>query len=149
MNAKIRDNTLKIKQLVAERKGFEQWVTDRHDRAKTAPSPFDEVFERLRLDRPQRGKRYDLRAALAELDDGNVRAVFVTKERRLYRVGRLRAESAVLRVEGSDEPLHTLSIEGTDLSALRKLRAALDLDGHDNIAVHEVISHELRVLDGG
>jgi len=148
-NAKIRDNTLKIKQLVAERKGFEQWVSDRHERAKTAPSPFDDLFERLRLDRPQRGKRYDLRTALARLDGDDVRAVFVAKERRIYRIGELRAESAVLRVEGSDEPLHTLSIEGTDLGALRKLRAELDLTGQDNIAIHEVIGHELGVLDGG
>ena len=33
-NAKIRDNTLKIKQLIAARKGFEQWTSDRHRSAE-------------------------------------------------------------------------------------------------------------------
>ena len=40
-NAKIRNNTLKIKQLVAERKGFERWTSDRHRTADSVPSPFD------------------------------------------------------------------------------------------------------------
>ncbi len=79
-NAKIRGNTLKIKQLVAEHKGFEQWTRDRHRTAESTPTPFDLIFEQLGLDRPQRGEEYDLYTEIAGLDAAaGVRAVFVTK----------------------------------------------------------------------
>jgi len=141
-NAKIRDNTLKIKQLVAERKGFEQWTRDRHRTADSAPSPFDTIFAKLGLDRPQRGEEYDLFEAIAALDaDAGVRAVFVTKERRRYRIGDLRAEATDIRIRGTDEVLHTLSIEGDDLDQLASLRKRLGLRGEDNISVHNALDH--------
>ena len=143
-NAKIRNNTLKIKQLVAERKGFEHWSSDRHRSADSAPTPFDEIFERLRLDRPQRGKAYDLRDEVDALDpDSGVRAVFVTKERRHYRVGRLRAEATDIKIHETGEVLYTLSIEGDDLDELTVLRKRLGLRDEDNIAVHHALDQEL------
>lgn len=143
-NAKIRDNTLKVKQLVAERKGFEQWTRDRHRTADSAPSPFDAIFEQLGLDRPQRGEEYDLFEEIARLGvDSGVRAVFVTKERRRYRIGDLRAEATDIRIHGTDEVLHTLSIEGDDLGQLATLRKRLGLRGEDNISVHNALDHEI------
>ena len=141
-NAKIRDNTLKIKQLVAERKGFEQWTRDRHRSAGSTPSPFDVIFEQLGLDRSQRGEEYDLFEEIAALDaDAGVRAVFVTKQRRRYRIGNLRAEATDIQIHGTDEVLHTLSIEGDDLDQLAALRKRLGLRGEDNISVHNALDH--------
>lgn len=143
-NAKIRDNTLKIKQLVAERKGFEQWSSDRHRTADSAPSPFDTIFEQLGLDRPQRGEEYDLFEEIAALGpDAGVRAVFVTKERRRYRIRDLRAEATDIRIRETGEVLHTLSIEGDDLEQLSALRKRLGLRGEDNIAVHHALDLEI------
>ncbi len=142
-NAKIRNNTLKIKQLVAERKGFEQWTSDRHRTADSAPSPFDTVFEQLGLDRPQRGEEYDLFDEIAALDPASsVRAVFVIKERRRYRIGELRAEATDIKIRETGEVLHTLSIEGDDLDELAALRKRLGLRDEDNIAVHNALDLE-------
>ncbi len=142
-NAKIRGNTLKIKQLVAERKGFEQWTSDRHRTADSTPSPFDIIFEQLGLDRPQRGEEYDLVEEIAALDgDAGVRAVFVTKERRRYRIGDLRAEATDIRIRENSDVLHTLSIEGDDLDQLGALRKRLGLRGEDNMAVHNALDLE-------
>ena len=139
-NAKIRDNTLKIKQLVAERKGFEQWTRDRHRSAGSTPSPFDAIFEQLGLDRSQRGEEYDLNTEIAALDaQAGVRAVFVTKERRRYRIGDLRAEATDIKIRDTGEVLHTLSIEGDDIDELSALRKRLGLRGEDNIAVHHAL----------
>jgi hypothetical protein len=143
-NAKIRNNTLKIKQLVAERKGFEQWTSDRHRTADSAPTPFDEIFAQLRLDRPQRGKSYDLRNEIDGLDsDSGVRPVFVAKERHRYRIVRLRAETTDIKIRDTGEILHTLSIEGDDLDELTALRDRLGLRDEDNIAVHNALELEL------
>jgi len=142
-NAKIRDNTLKVKQLVAERKGFEQWTRDRHRTVDSTPSPFKAIFEQLGLDRPQRGEEYDLDTAIAALDaHSGVRAVFVTKERRRYRIGDLRAEVTDIEIRGTGEVLHTLSIEGDDIDELSALRKRLGLRGEDNIAFHHALEHD-------
>lgn len=143
-NAKIRDNTLKVKQLIDERKGFEQWTSDRHRNVESAPSPFDAIFEQLRLDRPARGKKYHLPSELESLDpELGVRAVFVVKRRQRYSVGALKAEATDIEISETGEVLHTLSIEGDDLDELMALRKALDLRDHDNIAVHKALDHEL------
>lgn len=139
-NAKVRDSTLKVKQLVSERKGFERWSSNRYRSAKTTPSPFDELFDDLNLDRPQRGKKYDIERAVRELDpDCGVRAVFVTKERQRFRIGDLLAEVTDIEFDDSDEVLHTLSVEGDDLKALVALRKELGLRGEPNLAMHQAI----------
>ena len=138
-NAKIRDNTLKLKQLITEHKGFERWASAKHRKAKTAPSPFDMLFEELDL--AQAGdKRYDLAEAVAALDPAlGVRAVFVVKDRIRYRIGELRAEATKVRIEGTNQALHTLVIEGDDLDALRQLRKTLGLRDEPNTPVHAAI----------
>ncbi len=139
-NAKVRDNTLKIKELVAEDKGFERWSSGRYHTADSAPTPFDTLFDELNLDRPQRGKKYDLVRAINELDPAlGVRAVFVTKERRRYRIGSLKAEVTDIEIDDVEEPMRTLAIEGENLDELIKLRKRLGLIDEDNVAVHQVI----------
>ncbi len=143
-NAKVRDNTLKIKQLIEDDNGFQRWASGRHRTAESTPTPFDEIFEQLNLDRPQRGKSYDLRRAVAELDSkSGVRAVFVRKKRKRYAVGGLRAEVTDIELRDSGDVLHTLSIEGDNLDELIELRKKLGLHGEPNLAVHEAIEAEL------
>jgi hypothetical protein len=140
LNVKIRDSTLKIKQLVAERKGFEQWRSDRHHSVDTVPTPFDTIYLRLGLDRPQDGEDVDITAVAAAADlDCGVRLVIVNKQRRRFRVGDLRAESTDLTITETGAVLHTLSIEGDDLDQLRALRRRLGLHGHENVAVHNAL----------
>ncbi|MFK8023383.1 MAG: hypothetical protein AB8G26_05395 [Ilumatobacter sp.] len=143
-NAKVRDNTLKIKQLIDEDKGFEQWASGRHRTAASVPSPFDDVFDLLRLDRPQRGKKYDLERAVGALrkSDG-VDAVFVMKHRTRYRIGSMRAEIAEIVVRDSGHVLHSLSIEGDDVDDLKALRKQLGLRGEPNLAMHQAILDEV------
>lgn len=139
-NAKVRNNSLKIKQLVAADKGFERWSSDRPETADDAPSPFDELFERLRLDRPQRGKSYNLYDEISRIDtDPDTRAVFVKKQRRRYTIGELRAEATDIVILESSKVLRTLAIEGDDLDDLVKLRKRLGLKDERNLAVHEAI----------
>lgn len=143
-NAKVRDNTLKIKQLVAEDKGFERWSRDEHLVSDTTPSPFDQLFDDLRLDRPQRGKSYDLAKAVAKLDPkSGVRAVFVTKRRRRYRIGEVRAEVTDIEIHETSEVLRTLSFEGDDLKELVALRKELGVKHEPNVAVHQAIENEM------
>lgn len=143
-NVKIRNNVLKVKQLIAERKGFEQWSSDRLHSAEAAPNPFDEIFEQLRLDRPQRGKKYDLASEIDGLDpDSGVRAVFVEKTRQHYRIGSLRAEVTDIEILESGEVLKTILIEGDDLAELRALRSDLGLRDAENVAVHQALDAEL------
>ena len=102
------------------------------------------MFEQLRLDRPQRGKRYDIYAEVARLDpETGVRAVFVTKLRRTFRVGGLRAEVTDVEIHETGEVLRCLSIEGDDLDELTALRDRLGLRGEDNVAVHNALESEL------
>lgn len=139
-NAKVRNNSLKIKQLVSEDKGFERWSAERPLSADAAPSPFDGLFEQLRLDRPQRGKSYDLYDAVSSLDaDPDTHVVFVVKQRRRYTIGKLRAEVTDIEVTETSEVLHTLAIEGESLDDLVALRKKLGLRDQPNVAVHEVI----------
>lgn len=49
-NAKLRGDSVKIKQLVAARKGFEHWISERRQRTDSAPSPFDDLLEDVGLD---------------------------------------------------------------------------------------------------
>jgi hypothetical protein len=147
LNAKVRDNTLKVKQLVAERKGFERWTSNRHDVAHTAPAPFGTLAEQLGLHRRERDA--DLRTAFAAFGAAaGVRLVFVAKHRRRYRVGSLRAEATDIRLLDTGEVLHTLSIEGDDLKRLVALRARLGLRGEDNVAVHNVLRRRRSQVTG-
>ncbi len=136
-NAKVRDDTLKVKRLVDRERGFDRWDSNWHRRAKSAPSPFDEVFDDLSLDRPQRGKSYSLVKAVSTLDeDSAARAVFVTKSRTRYRIGSIRGEVTQIDVHDTSTSLQTIAIEGNNLDKLVALRRTLGLKGHTNVAMH-------------
>ncbi len=140
-NVKIRDNILKIKQLIEEDQGFERWASGKHRSADSAPSPFETLFADLNLDRPRRGKSYDLAKAVAKLDPKlGVRAVFVVKNRHRYRIGGLRAEVTEVRIKETKQVLRTLSIEGDDLDELVSLRKKLGLRDEPNTPVHQAIN---------
>lgn len=141
-NAKVRGRSLKVKELVGTKKGFERWATTWHEDAESAPAPFDELFEDLRLDRPARGRRFDLPKQVARLDDGGPRPVFVTKRRRRYRVGAIRAEHTEIEIQGSCERLQTIAIEGDDLDSLIALRKELGLKKDENLPMHLAIDSE-------
>ncbi len=140
-NAKVRDETLKLKHLVDSAKGFEEWASRRFRTADETPSPYDELFEALRLDRPARGKRWDIETAVERLDpELGIEAIFVEKERVRYRIGSIRAEATDIVLVDRQQTLHTLLIEGGDLDELVALRKQLGLKGEDNIAVHQAIA---------
>lgn len=143
-NAKVRDNTLKLKQLIAHHEGFEQWASHKHRSAVTAPSPFDTLFDELQLGRSRQCKPHDLAEAVGALDPSlGVRAMLVVKDRCRYRIGALRGESTKVRIPGTKQVLRTLSIEGDDLDGLLRLRATLGLRGEPNTPVHQVIDPEV------
>ena len=143
-NAKVRDSTLKIKRLIAEERGFEQWTSEWHHKSKTTPAPFDELFDDLHLDRLNRGKKFSITKAVKGLDDDHdARPVFVTKHRVRYRVGTARAEVTDIVVETTGEELQTLAIVGNDLDELVALRKELGLKKSENVAVHVAIDPEV------
>ena len=147
-NAKVRNNTLKIKQLVAEDRGFERWKSRRYRSSAVTPTPFDDVFDDLRLDRPQRGKSFDIEKAARSLDpELGIRPVLVSKRRRRYEVGDLLAEVTDIKVKGEPRVLRTLSIEGDDLDELAALRRKLGLKGEPNVAVHRAIDEHHDDVD--
>ena len=133
-NAKVRDRSMKVKQLVAEQSGFEQWTSDWYQQADGVPEPFDALFIALRLGR--RNKTKDLSKAAAKLVDTSARIVFVEKRRRRYRIGDIRAEVADIEIVGSSERLFSLAIEGPDLDAMVALREELGLNNVPNKAMH-------------
>lgn len=141
-NAKIRDRSMKIKQLVSTKRGFERWTSDWYRKADGVPPPFDDLFTELRLDRSAKGKPFDVTKAAARLDDDVARVVFVSKNRRRYRIGDIKAEVTDVDVEGADEVLRTLAIEGPDLDELIALRKKLGLKDVPNMAMHVAISEQ-------
>lgn len=139
-NAKVRDSTLKLKRLVAEEKGFEQWASQWHHKAKSTPAPFDDLFDDLHLDRLSRGKKFSIKKAVKGLEDGHdARPVFVTKHRIRYRVGSVRAEITEITIRDTGDELQTIAIVGDQLDELVVLRKTLGLKGSDNVAVHVAI----------
>lgn len=139
-NAKIRKEGLKIKRLVSVVDGFEQWAADRHRCDETAPSPFRTVLDRLRSARAECGTSYGSAGLLASLGrDAGVLAVFVSKNRRKFRVGDLRAEATDITVRETGKVLSTMSIQGADLDELRALREYLGLRAEENLAVHRAL----------
>lgn len=135
-NAKVRDRGMKLKQLVAEERGFEVWTSNWHRASKTAPAPFDGLFDDLKLGR----SKFDLEKAVKQLDSDDVNeTVFVTKKRRRFRIGSIRAEVTDVTIDETGEVMRSLSIEGDDLDELVALRKKLGLVDEDNVPVHVAI----------
>lgn len=140
-NVKVRGNTLKLKRLVAERKGFERWVSGTYHPDDELPAPFEELCEELDLDRVRSKGSYSLSTAIDELDpELGVTAVFVAKRRRRYDIGLLRAEVTEIVIKDTKESLTTLAIEGENLGELIELRKQLGLKREPNVPVHQAIA---------
>jgi hypothetical protein len=122
-NVKVRNGTLKIKRLVAELDGFEQWAWDRHGCDAMTPSPSEALGD----------------AFTSLVPHAAHHRVFVTKKRRRLRLGDLRAETTDITVHETGTVMNTLAIEGTDLDGLRDLRQRLGLRARDNLAVHRAL----------
>lgn len=143
-NVKVRNDTLKLKQLVTHERGFQVWHSDCPQDAASAPEPFDQFFADLSLDRAQQDKKYDLTEAVGDLDSDDATAVFVTKHRTRYRIGSLRAEVSRILVHDSPTRLRTIAIEGTTLKGLRKLLRQLGLDREPNVPFHLALEDALE-----
>lgn len=138
-NAKVRDRRMKLKQLVAEERGFEVWTSNWHRASKTAPDPFGDLFDDLRLGR----SKFDLVKAVKKLDSDDVNeTVFVTKKRRRFRIGGIRAEVTDVTIDATGEVLRTLAIEGDDLDELVALRKKLGLAKEENVPMHVAIGSD-------
>ena len=136
VNVKVRDRILKVKQLVEREDGFERWESNRYRAADTAPAPFCELFEQLHRLHEQHGKAFDLAKAVARLDkSAEGRAVLVTKERRRFRIGSMRAEITDVTLDHTGNVLRTLAIEGDDLDELVQLRKTARAQGIDERGV--------------
>ena len=99
----------------------------------------------LDLDRLRKEKRFKLTDALKGLDaDSGVRVVFVTKQRRRYFIGDLKAEVTDVKIAETGEVVRTLSIEGDDLQELVKLRKKLGLKGEPNTSMAQFIDPEVE-----
>lgn len=137
-NAKIRENQLKVKRLIGERLGFQRWSSMRHRAAANAPEPFSKLVTDLTSARALDG---DYRRSVAKMvgrleRQHDVRPVFVTKDRRRFRFGSVRAEVAKVKVTGRPGRLSTIAIEGSDLLELVSLRNLLGLNDLPNLALH-------------
>lgn len=103
----------------------------------------ESIYEALKLDRLRSKKRFSLEDALKGLENHDgVRAVQVTKRRRRYVLGEMKAEVTDVEIHTTGEVVRTISIEGGNLRDLVKLRKTLGLKGESNTAVHQYIDDE-------
>ena len=140
-NLKIRRNRLKVKRLVEERFGFQRWSTDWHrisvDPGRDRSESTGGMMDPEAIETEQQRNQTLLADVVTALDPtANLRPVFVTKYRRRFRFGSMRAEVADLEIGGRSGRLCTTAIEGRNLLDLIQLRSALGLDLTPNVAVH-------------
>jgi len=143
-NAKIRRNRIKIKRLVGEQAGFQCWSSKWLSSPNDAPKPFGRLLSELHSLRPvpddfERELTRILRGL--RLEKG-VRPVFVTKRRRRFYLGSMKAETAEIKVRGHKSSRSTVAIEGSDLNDLIHLRSGLGLTKVPNLAFHLAISRQ-------
>ena len=142
-NAKVREDRLKLKQLTKQKRGFERWDRQWPEDAEETPAPWDDVYTQLRLDKPARGKNFNIDKAVKKLDDdAGVQAVFVTKQRKTYQIGNIRAEIVKIDLRDGDKRLHSIALQGRDLKELRALVGDLGLDAEPNVPMHVAIEQE-------
>lgn len=143
-NAKIRHSRLKLKQLEEERLGFQRWSTAWHRVPKDVPEPFDRLLGEIsRAELRSEDFQHILTEASGGLDGTDmVRAVVVTKRRRRFGIGSMKAEATTVRIEGRSGSLSTVAIEGPNLHELIKLRETLGLAHSPNLALHLAVARE-------
>lgn len=135
-NAKIRGKRLKVKRLIDERFGFQRWSSTWH-RLDRIPEPFGAMLAELTDQPHQWDDPQSLASAIGEVESlHSIRAVYVAKDRRRFRLGSIRAEAVELEIPGLGRPLTTVAFGGRDLGQLIQLRRTLGLDLAPNVAVH-------------
>lgn len=145
-NAKIRENRLKIKRLVGQRAGFDRWSSSWCPDMRNAPEPLEELAELLSPPgAPGRSDVAFLDDALRELGpDHGIVPVFVTKRRRRFRFGTIKAEASTVEIDGRPGRFKTLAIEGPNLADLVTLRTSLGLNDVPNLALHLAVDPSYR-----
>ncbi len=138
LNVKIRHRRLKIKRLVEERAGLQQWSSSWHRHPGEAPKPFDDLLTEL-AKRSADARNTAKLAKHINATDLGLQAVAVTKNRRRLRLGTVRAEVAELAVGDRAKRLTTVAIVGRDIDDLLHLRDELGLSKTPNVAVHLAI----------
>lgn len=135
-NLKIRRNRLKVKRLVEERFGFQRWSTNWQRVTAEASELVDEASQ-ADSEAVMRPDSAGYEAVVGELRPVvNLRPVFVTKYRRRFRFGSMRAEVTDMEIGGQNERMCTTAIEGRNLLDLIQLRSSLGFDLVPNVAVH-------------
>jgi hypothetical protein len=151
VSAKLRHGVLDVKRLIERTADFERWQPAW---SREAPFPMGVVDGLLveigagpASDDGRVAAEKDHRRALAEpqlvelFEQGAAtRSASVTKTRRRYRLGAVRAESTRVRVEGTTSPVWTVAIEHTDLEQLAAARASLGLEAAENVSVNVALS---------
>ncbi len=137
-NTKIRDSRVKVKYLVDERLGFQRWSSVWHAPTDGGRRPSDRLLGEIRRIAPESDDYQDAVAEAVEVfgADDRPSVVFVTKHRRRFAIGSMKAESTKVTVDGNPRSMHTLAIEGPDLDELVGLRAELGLAHVPNLALH-------------
>lgn len=145
-NAKIRRNRLKVKRLIGQRAGFERWSSSWCRDVQEAPAPFDELAEGLGPPvLPRAAEVHQLEDVAREIGpDHGIVPVFVTKQRRRFRFGTIKAEAATVEIEGHPGRFKTLAIEGPNLADLVTVRSSLGLNDVPNLALHLAVDPAYR-----
>lgn len=135
---KVRAGNVKVKCLEDERLGFQRWSTTWFRSPDEAPAPLGPVLADLQRCDP--GSE-DYRSLIADVGSrpeigDRWRPILVTKIRRRFRFGSIRAETTDVEIDGQSESLVTVAIEGPDLLDLVELREHLGLGDMPNLALH-------------
>lgn len=146
-NTKIRHSKVKVKHLVEERQGFQRWSSVWHGLAEDAPRPFDRLLDEIHRSAPESDDyQHSVTEAVEDVEsDDPLQAVFVTKHRRRFLIGSMKAESTRVGLDGRSRSMHTLAIEGPDIQELIQLRAVLGLTGVPNLALHLAVGLECGI----
>lgn len=148
VNAKVRRGVLEVKHLGEVRDDIERWRPTWSSDAPFAPAVVADVVTELGSRRsPPAGvdefAESDL-SAFVDRDDDLVTAA-VTKHRRRFRLGDVRAEATHLHLDGTDASVWTVAIEHVDPDAVVEARASLGLEGVANMSVSAALAAELGV----
>lgn len=146
-NIKIRENRLKVKRLINVRSGFQWWSSVWLRDAPGGAQSLERVLDGLGPDQrlPRSDQRVLARAIGGLQRSDRIRAVTVTKRRRRFRLGSVKAESSIVRIAGRPDRLRTVAIEGRNLDDLVHLRSSLGLGHLPNLALHLAVD----LTDGG
>jgi hypothetical protein len=141
-NAKARGGAIKVKRLLANRRGFQRWAPEWCCEAPIEQHQIARLLGYLGLHVPSAG--VDAATLPRRIDDipgwlhseYGIRVVSASKRRARFAVGVGLAELSRVSFDGSPE-VTSVAIEGADLKSLSDLRRAFGLEESDNIPMHQ------------